>query len=296
MLALYLLGIALGAVIVVVAVLAYGRFASLPFRHLALLAAGATVVLLSRLLVAWAAVAHRDPAPFVEWLAAVINGIGFGLVGWFGTALVLSVGRPPVLPLSTPVSALLGSLMAAAGVFQVFAPGPFAELAVNAGLALLIGGGMLHVASHREEIADPHVRSLVRTFKIAAPVLVLVVAAQVTVGFLPSMPADLRDHPLAQIVVLLAIEGIFIGYSLRYLFPADPSQAPALPTVFLARYGISARESEIVLMMLQGYSNRLIGEKLFISAATVKNHIYHIYRKTQARNKVQLVNLVRETK
>ena len=46
-------------------------------------------------------------------------------------------------------------------------------------------------------------------------------------------------------------------------------------------------------MMEKGYSNRKLAEALFISAQTVKNHVYHIYQKTGAENKVQLINLVR---
>ena len=46
-------------------------------------------------------------------------------------------------------------------------------------------------------------------------------------------------------------------------------------------------------MIMQGYPNRTIGERLFISDRTVKNHISSIYRKTGAANKVQLLNMVR---
>jgi len=61
-------------------------------------------------------------------------------------------------------------------------------------------------------------------------------------------------------------------------------------------YGISPRECEIISMMIQGFNNRMIGERLFISAATVKNHVYHIYQKTGAANKVQLMNLINPPK
>ncbi len=46
-------------------------------------------------------------------------------------------------------------------------------------------------------------------------------------------------------------------------------------------------------MIVQGHVNRIIGERLFISDRTVKNHISNIYRKTGAVNKVQLLNMVR---
>ena len=40
----------------------------------------------------------------------------------------------------------------------------------------------------------------------------------------------------------------------------------------------------------------MIGEKLFISTTTVKNHIYHIYQKTGVTNKIQLINLINSPK
>ena len=49
-------------------------------------------------------------------------------------------------------------------------------------------------------------------------------------------------------------------------------------------------------MMARGFSNGAIAEKLFISTVTVKNHIYHIYQKTGARNKVQMLNMINSSK
>ena len=65
---------------------------------------------------------------------------------------------------------------------------------------------------------------------------------------------------------------------------------------FMQRHGISKRESEIITMILQGYSNRKVGETLFISSLTVKNHIYHIYQKTGVENKIQLLNFINSPK
>jgi DNA-binding CsgD family transcriptional regulator/tetratricopeptide (TPR) repeat protein len=56
-----------------------------------------------------------------------------------------------------------------------------------------------------------------------------------------------------------------------------------------ARTGLTAREAEIVRLLLEGRDNRAITEALFISDHTVKNHIHNIYRKLGIRNRVQLV-------
>ncbi len=55
------------------------------------------------------------------------------------------------------------------------------------------------------------------------------------------------------------------------------------------RSGLTAREAEIVRLLLEGRDNRAITEALFISDHTVKNHIHNIYRKLGVRNRVQLV-------
>ena len=57
------------------------------------------------------------------------------------------------------------------------------------------------------------------------------------------------------------------------------------------KYGISQRESEIILQVLSGKSNKEIEEKLFISGHTVKNHLYSIYQKLKIKSRGELFRL-----
>ena len=59
------------------------------------------------------------------------------------------------------------------------------------------------------------------------------------------------------------------------------------------KFGITAREGEIIRLLLEGKGNREITEALFISDHTVKNHIHHIYQKFGIKNRVQLVQCYR---
>jgi DNA-binding CsgD family transcriptional regulator len=61
--------------------------------------------------------------------------------------------------------------------------------------------------------------------------------------------------------------------------------------VDLQSLGLTAREREIVGLVLEGHSNKTIGQKLFISPATVRNHIHNIFEKTGAANRVELARL-----
>jgi len=58
--------------------------------------------------------------------------------------------------------------------------------------------------------------------------------------------------------------------------------------------GVSARQREIIELLLHGKSNRDIAETLFIAPHTVKNHIYNLYQKLGVKSRFELVNYVLE--
>lgn len=64
-------------------------------------------------------------------------------------------------------------------------------------------------------------------------------------------------------------------------------------SVCLENYGITAREGEIVRLLIEGLTNEGIAARLFISNHTVKNHVHNVYRKLGIRNRVQLIQRFR---
>lgn len=53
--------------------------------------------------------------------------------------------------------------------------------------------------------------------------------------------------------------------------------------------GLTAREREVIGLMANGYGNKQIARKLFISEKTVKNHVSNIYRKLSCNDRAQAV-------
>ena len=51
---------------------------------------------------------------------------------------------------------------------------------------------------------------------------------------------------------------------------------------------LSDREKEVVQLVVQGFRNREIGEKLFISEQTVKNHLHNIFDKLGVSDRLEL--------
>jgi DNA-binding CsgD family transcriptional regulator len=66
--------------------------------------------------------------------------------------------------------------------------------------------------------------------------------------------------------------------------------APSLDAL-QARYAITPRELEVVAQALTGKTNSEISDALFISAATVKNHLHSVFQKCEVRNRVELASL-----
>lgn len=55
-----------------------------------------------------------------------------------------------------------------------------------------------------------------------------------------------------------------------------------------ATEALSRREAEVAWLLYRGYTNRQIGEELYIAETTVKKHATHIYEKLQVSGKKEL--------
>jgi DNA-binding NarL/FixJ family response regulator len=73
--------------------------------------------------------------------------------------------------------------------------------------------------------------------------------------------------------------------------PTSPTSATSLdsPTPSPAPVGLTAREVDVLRLIAAGKSNLEIAKDLFVSEATVKTHINHVFAKTGARDRAQAV-------
>ncbi|CAM5223993.1 Response regulator receiver modulated diguanylate cyclase/phosphodiesterase OS=Ureibacillus acetophenoni OX=614649 GN=SAMN05877842_103151 PE=4 SV=1 [Ureibacillus acetophenoni] len=60
-------------------------------------------------------------------------------------------------------------------------------------------------------------------------------------------------------------------------------------------YSLSAREIDVLELIVEGLTNKEISERLFISEHTVKNHITNILHKLEATDRVQVISRVYES-
>jgi DNA-binding CsgD family transcriptional regulator len=102
----------------------------------------------------------------------------------------------------------------------------------------------------------------------------------------------------------LTISFLFLTFNLAPLFYMNPlfklylvadisaDQGAILKSLDL-KYGITNREMEVIKLIAKGNTNKEISDILYIALQTVKDHNRRIFRKLGVRNRVQLVNLIR---
>ncbi|MBU2515231.1 LuxR C-terminal-related transcriptional regulator [bacterium] len=59
-----------------------------------------------------------------------------------------------------------------------------------------------------------------------------------------------------------------------------------------ALFHFTARETEIIRLVFEGYKNVEIANTLFISETTVKNHMRHIFQKANVKNRTSLIHIL----
>jgi DNA-binding NarL/FixJ family response regulator len=79
---------------------------------------------------------------------------------------------------------------------------------------------------------------------------------------------------------------------IRQFVAADEPPPPSLPVASAGRERerspLSQREREIVALVAQGFKNKEMAEKMFISEQTVKNHLHNIFDKLGVSDRLEL--------
>ena len=74
----------------------------------------------------------------------------------------------------------------------------------------------------------------------------------------------------------------------------SPVYGDSQPSSAAEKLGLTTREQEVVRLIAQGHSNAEIAAALFVSDATVKTHINHIFSKLGARDRAQVIVKARQ--
>jgi DNA-binding CsgD family transcriptional regulator len=98
---------------------------------------------------------------------------------------------------------------------------------------------------------------------------------------------------LSEFVMNLSLLIFLKPFVMNYYRPLTPSPDVGFSlNRVCSEFHLTARERDLLQLILNGKSNKDIEQELFISPHTVKNHIYNIFRKTGIQRRGQLVRIV----
>jgi DNA-binding CsgD family transcriptional regulator len=292
-LALYILAFSLGIGVIGLGALTFRRLRIGFYATFTIHFTGSTILLLREGLSTYDMVTGRALGPAVAIALLWLSVVGNGLLAYSLPVLSMRLISVPIKGWRTATHVLIVAALAGFGGLKELVAGSWTDILNYLGLTTLFAYGAIVLFVGLNRIEAGPLRRLVRRFLLLAVVLALPGFAQIALKYLPGSPAPVREYPFVQVIYYLASIGLLLAYALRPTVEAIGSPGCALSVSFVQRYSISPRECEIITMLERGYSNSKLAEALFISTRTVKNHIYHIYQKTGAKNKVQLINLVR---
>jgi DNA-binding NarL/FixJ family response regulator len=110
------------------------------------------------------------------------------------------------------------------------------------------------------------------------------IARALRAGALAYLLKDCSSDQVAETLHAVAAGDTDLSADLaRSLLAELPGPEPTVAT------SLSQREAEVLQLFADGCSTVEVGQKLFISAKTVKNHLASIYEKLDARDRTQAV-------
>lgn len=114
------------------------------------------------------------------------------------------------------------------------------------------------------------------------------ITIDITIANIKRIKISLILYPVYYIIFNI----ILLLYGLKYMFKNKNNSSTA--SNFIENFKITEREKGIIELMILGYSNKEIAQKLNISIATVRNHLHNIFEKTGASNRTELARFYNE--
>jgi DNA-binding CsgD family transcriptional regulator len=276
--------------------LIYRRDRDARFLYLGLFLGGAMLMLLDEIFCVYCVANTIVAAPGVHLTARGAYVAGELLQFLAAPALALAVVRLRPPRAVRVLHLLLLSGYAVAEVVLIALSSEFELTHIALGAAHLTAVAI--VLRHGARILNPRVRAAALQVVAVAAVCAPLIAISVYSGFADGL---LFGSMTFQIGYLLLLEIVIGVHAVRDYF-APVRVGPEMRTVAgndgagAALAGdprLSLREREIAALVANGYTNNEIGGILSISGKTVTNHLYHMYRKLDVKNRVELVTELR---
>ncbi|MEX8497856.1 MAG: response regulator [Leptothrix ochracea] len=116
--------------------------------------------------------------------------------------------------------------------------------------------------------------------------------------YVPPMPLgsadDPLDHPLSLVSYSARLRSVALPASINSREPASSTEAATSQGWAFETLGLTPRQKDVMRLLLQGATNKIIATELAISVETVKDHVATILRVLGVKTRTQAVLVIKQ--
>ncbi|HEX9060216.1 MAG TPA: helix-turn-helix transcriptional regulator [Clostridia bacterium] len=175
-------------------------------------------------------------------------------------------------------------------VYRLF-DGPYILLNINDLILLITITYCIFIAvTHRKDMNNPIILSIVKSYLTLGIAFLPLIVLDMFKARIPVIQSRFPYGLLSPSICYFASSILNIIFILKYDEPKQELSVPKLSDSFLELHAITAREKEIIELLMKGHTYNKIADELTISLTTVKKHVYNIYKKVGVKNKLELMD------
>ncbi|HEY9594175.1 MAG TPA: helix-turn-helix transcriptional regulator [Spirochaetia bacterium] len=270
------------------------RYRRIVMRHYGLFLVSLFLVLLGFTVDQYARIVFVRTSADLRAAVWLIQAIGSTLFVVICPWLFHSLAGREISPMGKAVFSVIDAAVILAALASVAFPRVEAiPLALSALLFAMIGYAIVFTAVCLRNVGERALRRALVVLLSLTVVFLPLMMLDIALGFFPWLAELMFLDNLAQPAYFLILNCLTIAFGLHYLNRPAFSEAGRLTPYFLATFGVTEREAEIIALLLEGKTTAGIADALFISPKTAENHVYNIYQKLKVRTRVQLFQLIR---
>lgn len=103
---------------------------------------------------------------------------------------------------------------------------------------------------------------------------------------------DSDENELTKALYQVLDERQFVGSRVAIPKAGIPEKSKEFEDIFIKKSSLSKREIEVMNLVIEGFDNQKIAEKLFISKHTVQSHRKNIFKKMDVHSVAELIKLL----
>lgn len=294
-LAFYILTFTLAVAVSLLAFLLAKKYHSILYIYTGLIFLGSLIHLLAHIVSLYKFTIGNNPYSTLSLEHYLLVLIGGFLMLYFTPLLIFRVTNLPFTKLKQFIHISFLMVVLFTLIFEYLNYREAVKIMRDILYAIIFTYSALVILRNYKKVKSIEVQLVLKSFGILILVIIplILIHKFIVLHFFPDNISI--NFPYFNVLFLLGSTSLAIYYGAKYLFKREEYTYLELSKNFMRIANISQREQEIIQLLVEGLSNKEIADSLFISQKTVKNHLYHIYRKLGINSRLQLMHKLIES-